>query len=470
MYMNYLTIKENINIELKKAEGGLPKSIWETYCSFSNTSGGTIYLGIEECDPNILHGIKNPSEIKKNFFNTINNKSKVSYNGISEEDFKIIEIDGKNIIEIDVKEVPFYLKPVYLNNNLYDCYKRNNEGDYKCNQNEVISMLEDSKPLSFDTMPNSRNYNIDVIDYDSLHLYRQYMNEYIPNNIYKEKDDYNFLKNLGFLVLNNRNEYVLTNCAILLFTTPAIIKNIFPLYFLDYQEKNHVSSIWNKRITTDDITFNGNLFNFFNLVLQSLTNNLPNPFILEGVVNKGDSKIYYVVREGLVNALVNCDFFLENQIKIIKDENSILFKNSGKLKISITQALQGGNSLPRNTSIMTAFRNIGVCDRGGTGIPRIFSIAKELQYETPMLMIDDINTTTILIFYFINKLQSQSNHAQNILNILTRTNDWMSITEIANILNVNRSTISIEVNELIRTKKVIDNNKQTKGKKIKINI
>ena len=103
MYMNYLTIKENINIELKKAEGGLPKSIWETYCSFSNTSGGTIYLGIEECDPNILHGIKNPSEIKKNFFNTINNKNKVSYNGISEEDFKNIEIDCKNIIEIDVK-------------------------------------------------------------------------------------------------------------------------------------------------------------------------------------------------------------------------------------------------------------------------------------------------------------------------------------------------------------------------------
>lgn len=468
--MNYSIIKENINIELKKAEGGLPKSIWETYCSFSNTSGGTIYLGIEESEPNIIHGIKNPNEIKKNFFNTINNKNKVSYNGISEEDFKIVDIDGKNIIEIIVKEVPFYLKPVYLNNNLYDCYKRNNDGDYKCNQNEVISMLEDSKPLSFDTMPNARNYNIDVIDYDSLHLYRQYMNEYVPNNIYKDKEDFDFLKSLGFLVLNNKTEYVLTNCAILLFTTPAIIKNIYPLYFLDYQEKNQVSSIWNKRITSDDITFNGNLFNFFNLVLKNLTNNLPNPFILEGVVNKGDSKIYYVVREGLVNALVNCDFFLENQIKIIKEENSISFKNSGKLKISITQALQGGNSLPRNTSLMTAFRNIGVCDRGGTGIPRIFNIAQELQYETPLLMNDDINTTTILKFYFINKLQTQSNYSQDILNVLTKTNNWMSISEIANILSVNRSIISIEVNELIKAKKVIDNNKQTKGKKIKINI
>ena len=113
---------------------------------------------------------------------------------------------------------------------------------------------------------------------------------------------------------------------------------------------------------------------------------------------------------------------------------------------------------------------IGVCDRGGTGIPRIFDIAQELQYETPLLMNDDINTTTILKFYFLNKSQTQSNYSQDILNVLTKTNNWMSISEIANILNVNRSIISIEVNELIKTQKLIDNNKQTKGKKLKINI
>ena len=466
----YNEIKENINIEIKKAEGGLPKSIWETYCSFSNTSGGTIYLGIEEGDPNIIHGVKNPDEMKKIFFNTINNKNKVSYNSLTDDDFKIITVDDKYIIEIIVKEVPFYLKPVYLNNSLYDCYKRNNEGDYKCNQIDVISMLEDSKPLSFDTMPTTRNYNFEVIDLDSLNSYRQYMNEYVPNNIYRNKNNIDFLKSLGFLVLNDKNEYVLTNCAVLLFTTPAIIKNIYPLYFLDYQEKNKINTIWSKRITTDDITFNGNLFNFFNLVLKNLTNDLPNPFILEGVVNKGDSKMFYVVREGLANAIANCDYFLENQIKIIKEENNILFQNSGKLKVSIKQALQGGNSLPRNTSIMTAFRNIGVCDRGGTGIPRIFSIAEEMNYETPLLMNDDLNNTTVLKFYFIEKTSAISNYSKIILDLLTKTKDWMSISEIAKITNINRSIISIEVNKLISNQKVIDNNKLTKGKKVKINI
>ena len=42
---NLILIKEDNRREVKKARGGLPVSLWDTYSSFANCYGGVIILG-----------------------------------------------------------------------------------------------------------------------------------------------------------------------------------------------------------------------------------------------------------------------------------------------------------------------------------------------------------------------------------------------------------------------------------------
>ena len=60
----------------KKALGGLPKSIWETYSAFANTLGGIFLLGVEEAADKSLRvangGLPDLAALINEFWNIIN--------------------------------------------------------------------------------------------------------------------------------------------------------------------------------------------------------------------------------------------------------------------------------------------------------------------------------------------------------------------------------------------------------------
>ncbi len=141
---------EKVDIECKKAENSVPKSVYESYSAFANTNGGYIILGVKEDKTKtnleerfIIRGIDNPENQKEDFWNTING-SKVNVNILKDEDVYVAEENGISLIVIHVPRADFNMRPVYIGENPYKgTYKRNHEGDYHATEHEVRGMIRD---------------------------------------------------------------------------------------------------------------------------------------------------------------------------------------------------------------------------------------------------------------------------------------------------------------------------------------
>jgi ATP-dependent DNA helicase RecG len=73
-----LELGEDQDLEFKAAQGGLPRSVWETVSSFANTAGGNIILGVAEQSGKFeIVGINKPQTLIKDFWDNHNNREKL---------------------------------------------------------------------------------------------------------------------------------------------------------------------------------------------------------------------------------------------------------------------------------------------------------------------------------------------------------------------------------------------------------
>lgn len=199
-------IKENENIEFKKADNNLPNSLWETYSAFCNTSGGLLILGVEEGknEDNIIIGINDIDKMEKDIWNTVNNLAKVSYNVISNGDIYKIEVDNKNIMILDIKEAPHDKKPVYLNRKIENTYIRKGEADKKADNDEIGTLMSMAtpKPLLLD------NFSINDLDSETVNKFKRIVEERYPEKNYKNLNNEDFLKEIGAIRLDRKNKNI----------------------------------------------------------------------------------------------------------------------------------------------------------------------------------------------------------------------------------------------------------------------
>ncbi len=144
---NLQAYRENNRIEAKKALGGLPESIWETYSAFANAEGGVILLGVVEEKDKSLRAIDLPApeHLIRRFWAMVTNPAIASANLLQKEDVSIQDIDGRQIVTITVPPAPPELRPVYVDGDVMrGTYRRCGEGDCRCTPDEIRAMQHEA--------------------------------------------------------------------------------------------------------------------------------------------------------------------------------------------------------------------------------------------------------------------------------------------------------------------------------------
>lgn len=389
-----LQVGERISFECKKCENQIPKSVWETYSSFANTVGGIIVLGITEHkeEPDQakrfeITGVNNPTKLKKEFFDTLNS-NKVNRNILIEEDVDIVEYEGHSLLVINIPQVDYRQRPIYINGNMMNgSFKRNYEGDYHCTEDDVKAMIRDANDSGNDSVL-MENYTMDDIDANTLAAYRNRFRTANMDHVWNDYSDKDFLLNMGgYIIDRNTHREGLTLAGLLMFGKGLSIRERFDNIRMDYIDMTNLQpdSRWSDRLTYDG-RWENNLYNFFMTVQSKLIKDLKRPFRLEGMERIDDTAIHKAVREALTNLVIHSDYMITGVLKVEKHDDCFVFSNPGSLKIPVMDIYAGGHSKARNPNMQAMFRMIGFGDNIGSGFPTILNAWKKENWRQPCLI------------------------------------------------------------------------------------
>ena len=375
---NLAAYQEDHRIEAKMAKSQIPNSIWETYSSFANTEGGIILLGVvEESDHSLtVKGVEDAHKLTGDFWNVVNNRQKVSVNILTNSMVYEREVDGKQIVAIEVSRADRTMRPVYIGQDpMTGTYVRYGEGDHLCSRDQVAAMFRDAAASTPDTKV-LKGLDLSVFDMNTVHDYRNYFNGKHHGHVWSKQEDEMFLRSIGALGFDREDGRVYPTVAgLLMFGREYDIVREMPDYFLDYREQLDVKIRWTHRMISSSGDWSGNLFDFFFHVYNRLRGAFPVPFQLSEDGSREDEvPMHKALREMIVNTLAHADHYGQQGVVIIRRPESLSFANPGDMRPGVKTALSGGTSDARNSTIMKMFGLLDFGERAGCGIPDMFDI------------------------------------------------------------------------------------------------
>lgn len=364
--------RENNRIEAKLALGGLPHSIWETYCAFANTLGGIILLGVEEKKDKTLHPVNlpDPGRLIREFWEIVNDSKKISVNILSVQDVQEEIVDGCHIIVITVPRAQRYDRPVYMDGDPFmGSYRRNGEGDYRCVREDVEAMLRDAQIHTRD-MALLKELELSALDVSSVVRYRRRMEHCRPNHAWEKDKDTEFLCRAGAAGRSDDGTVHPTAAGLLISGGKGWSGNVFDFYFIVYDRIARGLRLPGAEVGWD----------------------ADGKKDVAGKTDTGgkteadeDPAVCQALREALANCLTNADYYGRQGVVVTRKRDEVSFSNPGGFRIDPGRAVKGGISDPRNEALVRLFHLVDIGNRTGSGLSGIYRVWRSHGWKRPVI-------------------------------------------------------------------------------------
>ncbi len=355
------------DFEVKEASGGLPKSMWETVSSFSNTAGGWIVLGVKEKreatgSMYIVTGIPNAEKMEQEIISTLRSRTKL--NSLISVKAKRYEVEGKNVLAFEIPLSPH--RPVALKST-GDVYIRTGSGDVLASDLEVDAIIRDCAFGAKSEMEVS-NTSFDDISPESIASYRSCLHDYNKSLAYPNLNDREFCSKLNIVLASGKLSYG----SLLMFGKRDSVLKAVPNFWIDYIEipgdsYGSASQRYTYRMPEQD-----NIWEAFQLIMRRLRNFVDAPYI-EGpdIFGTVDNSQLFCLREGVVNFCAHTDYFAAAHPTLRVFSDRISMQNPGRFILDADEFRSRILSMPRNPSIIKFFRYPKLSENAGYGIEKI---------------------------------------------------------------------------------------------------
>ena len=382
-------------LEIKAAEQGCPKRLYDTLSSFSNQDdGGIIVFGVDEKDNYNECGVYDPQDIQKKI-----NEQCLQMEPAVRPLLTVAEKGGKYFVSAEVPGIDLADRPCYYQGRgrLKGSYIRVGDSDEPMTEYEVYSYEAFRKKYQDDIREVPRA-SLKVLDQELLETY--------INRLKAEKPNISALADETiYELMSITKDGMVTLSSLLLFCKYP--QAYFPqlcitAVVLPGDDIGDIGGYGERFV--DNKRIEGNIPEMLDQALAFVRKNMRIKTIINPNSGKREDRTDYpiiAVREALLNTLVHRDYSIHTEgmpIQILMYPDRIEIRNPGgiygRLRVDQLGKMQPDT---RNPVLVTALEVMGLTENRYSGIPTIRRSMKDFNLEDPVFA-DERGTFTVILY------------------------------------------------------------------------